>query len=212
MDCGPVNAALLPSPAAGQHARMRVYLAGPDVFLPDPLARAAALKAICARHGLSGVSPLDELAGGDPAEWALLPEAFRIARRNEAHIASCAALVANLTPFRGPSADAGTVFELGFMRALGRPVFGWSNDAERFAERTRAAFATARQADGSWRDGEGMLVEDFAPLADNLMIDGAIAASGGVLVARDVPRREAWTSLEAFEACIQAAARTLAAG
>lgn len=188
---------------------MRVYLAGPDVFLPDPLARAAALKAICARHGLIGVSPLDDLAGGDPADWAALPEAYRIARRNEAHIAGCAALVANLTPFRGPSADAGTVFELGFMRALGRPVFGWSNAATPFAARTRAAFATTQAADGTWRDAEAMLVEDFAPLHDNLMIDGAIAASGGVLVTRDLPRGAAWTSLDAFEACIQAAARTL---
>jgi nucleoside 2-deoxyribosyltransferase len=188
---------------------MRVYLAGPDVFLPDPLARAAALKAICLRHGLVGVSPLDDLAGGDPPAWASLPEAFRIARRNEAHIAGCDALVANLTPFRGPSADAGTVFELGYMRALGRPVFGWSNAATPFAARTRAAFPSTAQPDGTWRDEEGLLVEDFSPLNDNLMIDGAIAAAGGTLVTRDLPRSAAWTSLDAFEACIEAAARRL---
>jgi len=188
---------------------MRLYLAGPDVFLPNPLARAAALKAICARHGLAGVFPLDDLAGGDPPAWADLPGAYRIARRNEAHIAGCDALVANLTPFRGPSADAGTVFELGFMRALGRPVFGWSNAAASFAARTRAAFSATAHADGTWRDAEGMLMEDFAPLSDNLMIDGAIAASGGVLVTRDLPRTEAWTSLVAFEACIEAAAGRL---
>ena len=103
---------------------MRVYLAGPDVFLPDPLARAARLKAACAARGLEGVFPLDALPQGDPPAWASLPEALRIARRNEAHIASCDVLVANLSPFRGPSADVGTVFEVGFMRALGRPVFG----------------------------------------------------------------------------------------
>ena len=44
-----------------------VYLAGPDVFLPDPAGRAAALKSVCARHGLRGVSPLDALDGVDPA-------------------------------------------------------------------------------------------------------------------------------------------------
>ena len=96
---------------------MRVYLAGPDVFCPDAAGRAAVLKAMCARHGLHGVSPLDDLPDGDPPAWAGLSEALRIARRNEAHIAGCAVLVANLTPFRGPSADAGTVFELGFARA-----------------------------------------------------------------------------------------------
>ena len=40
---------------------------------------------------------------------------------------SCDAAVANLTPFRGVSADAGTAFEVGFMRALGRPVLGYTN-------------------------------------------------------------------------------------
>ena len=177
---------------------MRVYLAGPDVFLPDPLARAVALKQICARHGLIGISPLDPLDGGDPPEWATLPEAFRIARRNEAHITSCAALIANLTPFRGPSADAGTVFELGYMRALGRPVCGWTNTAAPFIARTRAFCASPSQT----HDAEGMLLEDFPGLADNLMIDGAIAASGGILVIRDLPRAEAWQDLAAFETCV----------
>ena len=188
---------------------MRVYLAGPDVFLPNPLARAAALKAVCARYGLVGVSPLDALDSGDPVPWLDLAEPLRIARRNEAHIAGCAVLVANLTPFRGPSADAGTVFELGFMRALGRPVFGWSNCADAFTARTRAHCgpAAAAQPDGTWRDGEGMLLEAFEGMADNLMIDGAITASGGELVRRDLPRAAAWTDLAAFEACVALVAR-----
>ncbi len=171
-----------------------VYLAGPDVFLPDPAGRAAKLKAICAQHGLRGVSPLDQLAGGDPADWAGLPEALRIARRNEAHIAGCTALIANLTPFRGPSADAGTVFELGFMRALGRPVFGWSNSAAPFAARTRAFLAT--------QPAEALAIEDFPDMADNLMIDGAIHASGGRLVTRAVPPAARWHDLTAFEAVV----------
>lgn len=177
---------------------MRVYLAGPDVFLPDPLARAARLKAACAARGLEGVFPLDALPQGDPPAWASLPEALRIARRNEAHIASCDVLVANLSPFRGPSADVGTVFEVGFMRALGRPVFGWSNDARPFAERTRAFCGVVGALDAA-----GRLIEDFG-LADNLMIDGAIAASGGVFL------RQAsleWQDLSAFEACLDAVKR-----
>lgn len=176
-----------------------VYLAGPDVFLPDPAGRAATLKAICARHGLCGVSPLDQLAGGDPTDWASLPEALRIARRNEAHIARCAVLIANLTPFRGPSADPGTVFELGFMRALGRPVFGWSNSAAPFAARTRAFLRT--------QPDETLAVEDFPAMADNLMIDGAIHASGGRLVTREVPQAARWRDLTAFEEVVALAGR-----
>ena len=38
----------------------RVYLAGPDVFLPEPTLWLERKKAICAGFGLTGVSPLDE--------------------------------------------------------------------------------------------------------------------------------------------------------
>ncbi len=186
--------------------RPRVYLAGPDVFVPDATGRAAVLKAVCARHGLDGVSPLDPLPDR-PADWAGLPEARRIALANEAHIRACDALVANLTPFRGPSADAGTVFEIGFMRALGRPVFGWSNAAEDFLARTlRFVGGAARLGPGdTWRDGEGMLLESFA-MTDNLMIDGAILASGGALFVEDVAPAARWTALAAFERCVAAVA------
>ena len=46
-------------------------------------------------------------------------------------------------------------------------------------------------------------------LADNLMIDGAITASGGILVARDIPRAEAWLDLAAFETCVAELAERL---
>ncbi len=179
---------------------MRVYLAGPDVFLPDPLSRAARLKLRCAAHGLVGVSPLDALAD-EPPHWSTLPEALRIARRNEAHIASCDVLLANLTPFRGASADVGTVFELGFMRALARPVFGWSNSATDFASRTRGLHAVTGAV-----DADGMLIEDFG-LGDNLMIDGAIAASGGVFIRRDCVPDQIWSDISAFESCLAAIRR-----
>lgn len=191
---------------------MRVYLAGPDVFLPDPRARGSALKEICARFGLTGVFPLDELER-EPDDWVGLAEPHRIARRNEAHIRGADALIANLTPFRGPSADVGTVFELGFMRALGRPVFGWSTGHADFSARTRAFLgAAARVADdGVWRDHEGLALESFGCL-DNLMIDGAIVASGGVLEVAELPGRERWTDLATFERCVARAAEVLSCG
>lgn len=184
---------------------MRVYLAGPDVFFPDPFARAAALKAVCARHGMHGVSPLDALPD-EPVAWGDLSEARRIALRNEAHIRSCQALVANLTPFRGPSADVGTVFEMGFARALGLRVFAWSNDARPFADRSRSFLGAAvrRAADG-WRDDEGLLLEDFF-LSDNLMIEAAVLDSGGVLALGAVPAAARWHDLDAFARSIAALA------
>ncbi len=178
---------------------MRVYLAGPEVFLPDALEIAAAKKRICAAHGLEGVFPFDTPPQVPPAER---PYWMRIYLGNEAHIRSCGALIANLTPFRGPSADAGTVYELGFMKALGRPVMGYSNAAAAFLDRTRAFLgpeARAR-ADGGWEDAEAMGLEDFG-LADNLMIDGGIEAAGGHFVRIEAADGRRWHDLRAFEAC-----------
>src|ERR1700761_2944883 len=156
----------------------RVYLAGPDVFFPQPTLWAAGKKTICGRYGIAGVSPLDDLAE-EPADWAAFPFWRRIALRNEAHIRSCEALIANLTPFRGPSADVGTVYEVGFARALGLRLFGYATVATEFLDRTIAHLdgTAARAADGSWWDADGMQIEQFG-LLDNLMIEGGIHGSG----------------------------------
>jgi len=148
-----------------------VYLAGPDVFRPDAAARGALLKAICDRVGLAGLFPADsEISGGcDPAR------AIRDA--NMAMIASCDALVANMTPFRGVSMDPGTAYEMGVAAALAKPVIGWTDDPRSLVGRASQLPGAGRDADGRLRDGEGMLVEEFdRPLADNLMMAcGAVA-------------------------------------
>ena len=85
-----------------------IYLAGPDVFLPDALDIGRRKTEVCARHGLTGLYPLDnavDVSAGDAS--------LRIFRGNEAMMIEADAIIANLTPFRGPSADAGTVYELG---------------------------------------------------------------------------------------------------
>jgi nucleoside 2-deoxyribosyltransferase len=177
----------------------RVYLAGPDVFLPDPLAHAAAQKRICAGLGLCGVSPLDVLVG-EPSAWLDLAEAHRIARRNEAHIRSSQAILANITPFRGPSADSGTVYEIGFGRALGLPVFAYTAALDDYATRVRSIPGGDVLA-----DADGLSIEDFN-LAENLMIACAIEASGGSIIQM---AGASWASLAAFERCAQAAAAVL---
>jgi nucleoside 2-deoxyribosyltransferase len=189
-----------------------VYLAGPDVFLPDAAAWAERRQAICATHGLHAVTPLDPLPD-QPPTWDALPEWRRIALRNEAHIARCDAVIANLTPFRGPSADVGTVYEIGFARALGKPVFGYANTAVGFNRRTRDYAATHGGAvagpGGVWRDSDSMLVEKFG-LFDNLMIEGGIQGGGGVLVLPETEPAERWRDLATFERCVALAAAALA--
>jgi nucleoside 2-deoxyribosyltransferase len=178
---------------------MRVYLAGPEVFLADRDEIAAAKKAICAQHGLVGVFPTDPAPAAPQADtdW------MRIYLGNEAHIRGCDALIANLTPFRGASADPGTAYELGFMRALGRPVLGYSNAAGNFTMRSLAQMqgAVHRRASGAWEDADGMEVEDFG-LTDNLMLDGGIAAASGVLVVNPVEKAARWRDLAGFSRCV----------
>ncbi len=184
----------------------QVYLAGPDVFLPDAAQRAERLKRVCARHGLVGVFPLDALPD-EPGEWHALPLARAIARRNEAHIRRCDALVANLTPFRGPGADGGTAYELGFARALGRPVFGWSNAGGSYLDRC-ARWPGAARRGAAWLDPEGLEIEAFG-LPDNLMMVCALSESGAEMVAGEPALP--WSDLGAYERCVRLAAAALGA-
>ena len=169
---------------------MRIYLAGPEVFLPDALAVGAAKKALCARHGHVGVFPLDP-----PTQASGPPDWRRIHAANELLIRGCGALVANLTPFRGAGADPGTVFELGFMRGLGRPVHGYSAVAAPLRDRV----SCSRDGD-VWRDADGLEVEDFG-LGENLMLEGAIAASGGAMWRQDAAG-DPWRDLAPFAALL----------
>ena len=173
---------------------MRIYMAGPDVFFPEPLAWAARKQAICRAHGVVGVSPFDPV----DIDTSGLSAADAIAARNEAHLRRVDAVIANLTPFRGPSADVGTAYEVGFARALGLPVFGYTAVAAGLLARTRAAVGGM-----GTRDGAGLEIEDFG-LRENLMIDAGVRAAGA-WVAADVA--DPWSDLTLFTRCVVLAAR-----
>lgn len=148
-----------------------IYLAGPDVFLPDALERAAGLKAICERYGAEGLFPLDNVIKGLVGRE--LAAAIRTA--NMDLIFRCDAVVANMEPFRGPSMDTGTAYEMGAAAALGKPVVGYTKDTRDYLTRVRAMMPVTMCENGEWRDAQGMLVEDFG-LVDNLMMDCGAAA------------------------------------
>jgi nucleoside 2-deoxyribosyltransferase len=182
----------------------RIYLAGPDVFRPDALAVGARKVALCARHGLEGAFPLD--AQLDLAGLAKPEQARRISEANESLMRSCAGLIANLTPFRGVSMDSGTAFEVGFMRALDRPVLGYTNVVADY--RARAEVYRSAPPPLPDFDHPEAEIEDFDG-AENLMIEVAIVASGGTVVRTAVPPGEEMRDLAGFEACLAQAAQIL---
>lgn len=143
--------------------KKRIYLAGFDVFRPDAIAYGQYLRTLCSEHGFEGLYPLDnaapaDLRGAELAHW--------ICRANLDLIDRADMVVANANPFRGAEPDSGTVFEMGYAHALGKPVWCYTDMAGSLIE----------QLDAEWHEDEqrhtdlqGYTVEDFG-LNLNLML------------------------------------------
>jgi len=178
---------------------VRVYLAGPDVFLPDPLKIAEAKKEICQNYGFEGVFPFDtslDLTHLKPREAAIKIYDCNINLMN-----SCDLIIANMTPFRSPSLDAGTAFEMGYMTALGKPIFGYSNDSRLYPERVLNKTSETL-------DQDGLLIEQFE-MIDNLMLEAAIINSGGEVISEAVEPQQYYTELRVFKKVVKIAADQL---
>jgi nucleoside 2-deoxyribosyltransferase len=173
---------------------MMVYLAGPEVFLPDAIAVGDRKREICARHGLIGRFPLDKTVPPDSPTLSL-----DIFRANTGLMQECDAIIANLTPFRSPSADVGTVYELGFMIGRSKACAGYSNVPGSYLSKVRhEGWAGAGEA----TDRDRRAIEDFG-LADNLMIVHALDVYGLPLVVPKARVADPLRDLAAFEACVR---------
>lgn len=200
--------------------KLRIYLAGPDVFTRTPHELAQQKRDICARYGFEGVFPLDN------AREILKKEhktpfhlALKISRANEQLMQTCDVCIANMTPFRGPNADTGTAYEMGFMRALGKAVFAYANvytaadglSGRQHIDRVRTYYGNIVQRDDgtTFEDPkQNMLVEDFG-MVDNLMLDSAVFYSGGEVIVTPVAENARYTDLSGFEECVKQAAAEL---
>ncbi len=181
---------------------MKIYLAGPDVFLPDALTIGQQKVAICARYGLIGLYPLDT-----PVDRNTESASLEIFKNNQAMMDASEVIIANLTPFRGAGADPGTVYELGYMAGRQKLCLGYSNDPRVYADRVRD-FRQVTSHNGRLVDCDGLTVEDFA-LADNLMMIHALDLHGCPLVVPKQVPSDLWHDLTAFEVCVRLAAERL---
>jgi len=129
-----------------------VYVAGPDVFYPDAEQRAQKAREIADVYGFKPLIPMDnDITTENKTPLQIRDEIFE---KNMKMINKCDIVIANITPFRGPSADAGTVWEIGCAVGQGKPVFAFTDDMSDYNTRVKP---------------DGMAIEDFKSV-DNLMI------------------------------------------
>jgi nucleoside 2-deoxyribosyltransferase len=177
-------------------SRPLAYLAGPDVFLADAREIGARKVAICAEHGIAGHFPLDVSLRLD--HLAPFEQGLEIYRANLEAMRACDLAILNLTPFRGPSADVGTVFELGWLAAAGKPLFAYSSEPRLHAERvTPDAYAVERHE-----------------MFDNLMLHAAVAeqptpGAREIVTVAEPEDAEPLAALAAFEVAVRLAAEFL---
>ena len=217
---------------------LKIYLAGPEVFLPDPIAKGADKYAAIERFNheilldknfrFVGRYPMDAQIDTLIDECAETPAtAMSIFRADVALMDESDLIIANITRFRGPSADVGTAFEMGYMHAQGKPVFAYYNMQETYATadqrqtsvfdyaspdsdaRTDYAkkvhdFASGYLVDRTTdkdRDNYTHLIENFG-LADNLMLIGAMQANSPTQ--SYAPAASFWESLQEVATHIEA--------
>ena len=172
-------------PSLPHDFKLHVYLAGPDVFKPNPMDVGKFKTKLLSEHGHIGHFPMDP----ELDDFAHNPEtAYKIAMCNEKLMAQSQVILVNMTPFHGPSMDVGTAFEAGFMshKANTDPanvlIIGYyegeynSNFTQRVAQQVYRGQVS--QKEGRFIALDGYSIEHFG-LSENLMIPGAIQKTGG---------------------------------
>jgi nucleoside 2-deoxyribosyltransferase len=181
----------------------KVYLAGPEVFLATAREQLDRKIVLTRAAGLIPLSPGDFVIPPQPTKRQF---GHAISGIDEKMMDAADAIIANLTPYRGVSADAGTCYELGYMCAQGKLAYGYTNVAADHVARTMAHYGgdagCTTDASGRLRGPDGLAIEDV-DMADNLMMQGGIERRGGVVVTHDAPADAIYTDTTAFETCLR---------
>lgn len=171
-----------------------IYLAGPEVFLPDPVDAGKQKQQRIQELNQSEQWPF-ELVGLYPLDNEIpdfKPDhetGIRIYYENLKLMDKADFIAANMVRFRGPSMDVGTAFEMGYMRGLNKPVFGYYESepfygtvevAGIYADRVGKYFVL--DPNDPHRDIDGQSVENFN-MPDNLMMMGALESGAGQIAA-----------------------------
>lgn len=147
-----------------------LFLSGPDLWFPGAAELIARKRQICREAGFDAITGQDGDRRETTVTEAMARELYAGALAN---IRQADAVVANLTPWRGPGCDPGSAFEAGFASALAKPVFAYMNvideEEAEYRGRVEAIMGAAPDEAGLWRDPDGCEIEDFG-LPENLML------------------------------------------
>jgi len=189
---------------------MKIYLAGPEVFLPSAHDVFAKKLRLCKKYGVEGVTPFDNeiaLYDFEPREAA-----FAIFKQNIELINKSDAVLANITPFRGVHMDPGTSFEIGYAFAQGKKISAYTQDGRDIVGRTNGVLREPKNPTGFYHDQtanphptaerffdpQGLLVENFG-MTENLMIKCALMQNGVLVAVHDLPENQQFYSTLGFE-------------
>lgn len=168
---------------------IKIYLAGPEVFLPNAIEVLNHHKTLCKNFGFVGLSPLDpDLKKQNLSGLELANQIFQ---SNAQLIQNCDMVVANIHFFRGAVIDDGTAWEIGYAYALGKKIFGYLDSKIPLPEKSKHKIKTFYHPSGYLMDEEGYLLNEDFGNSVNLMIEFSIKGSGGEIVVGD------------FQACLQ---------
>lgn len=150
----------------------KVYIAGPEVFLPNAKEHAAMQRELCHTYNCIPLHPADNSLHLENSNYET---ATQIYLGNIKQIKDCDIVIANCNPFRSPCViDDGTAYELGFGNALGKISYGYITKLEPLAEKTKRHFSTI--------DPEGYLVFDDFTTSINLMMQCGMTETRGRLI------------------------------
>lgn len=161
--------------------KVKLYLAGPDIFRPDAATYADEQRRLCEKYDFIGLHPLDNNLDITGSEYDI---AERIQRGDVNQIREADIIIANCNPFRGMCIDDGTAYELGFANALEKPSYGYLTDADDLMQRTITGYPCApwEKDEKVSIDQDGYLVVDAFTTRINLMLEVGMTDSGGRLI------------------------------
>ena len=151
-----------------------IYLAGPEVFLLDPIQAGKDKKEVLQRisryclFNLVGLYPMDN----EIPDFSENKETgLRIYQANMEQIKKADVVVVNMVRFRGPSMDVGSAFEMGVARGLNKPVFGYYDTFPFYNVKEKPELYCDKVK--KFCSDDGLAVENF-DMPDNLMMIGAL--------------------------------------